>query len=571
MLPPCEPPVSPPASLGGDRGLLGWRRSEISDLGSSSRNLPQVHPSAERCWMVPEVESEEGAVLTGAGTGSADRVLLSGHPGDTALELPAEDSSVDGTEPEHFLGVAGAGGRHKKSWERIVPHYAPRLLPRTLRARQFEFHPSLPDLLLMGDKRGMVNVLDTEADEVHPGLLVGNCPLLGLVWMRHHPQYAVCGASHTGKIIFLKYDPQAKITEPALQRLRTAEGFPKLSSLSANCTDDFLLASGISPNIAIYDVQTGKVLTRAHGVHEHFINISRFCHTSPHVFATASWDHTCKVWDLRQALVADKPLKTVNTGGHNVMCVFSPDDRHVLCSGVDTRILQFEVRSWRQTPAQFPLRDPVHRERYRRSTYLADSRHFVTAATEESHMHLVGVDGQKHGVVDFRGVIQEWSQQGQGQGGATGFPVNHNSGAGLNAGSAAFDGTGATVQEVAAGVAMPFCLQVPRLAAQLESRLLTSRAPWLFSPRRGSGPNLQACRSGKQEIRSSAHHPHLVQGSVQLDDADPEGGSSRNNHEFVQSIRSHPTVKNRVGVLLSLTQGEQSYVSLVDLDPQVLK
>ena len=30
--------------------------------------------------------------------------------------------------------------------------------------------------------------------------------------------------------------------------------------------------------------------------------------------------------------------------------------------------------------------------------------------------------------------------------------------------------------------------------------------------------------------------------------------STRNNHEFVQSIRAHPTIKTRVGALLSLTQ-----------------
>jgi hypothetical protein len=568
-LPRCEPPVCPPpSSIVGDRsGGLGWRR-DITELGSSRAQLHRA--SSERgCWMVPEAESDSpGGLDREAGAGSADRVLLAGHPGDTAVEIPPEDSAMeDHGVPEQVLReCVGAGPVPKKCWERIVPHFAPRMLPRTLRARQFEFHPSLPDLLLMGDKRGMVNVLDTEADEVHPGLLVGNCPLLGLVWMRHHPQNAVCGASHTGKIIFLRYDPQAKTTEPALQRVRTAEGFPKLSSLSANCTDDFLLASGISPNIAIYDVQTGQVLSRAHGVHEHFINISRFCHTSPHIFATASWDHTCKVWDLRQPLVPDKPVKVVNTGGHNVMCVFSPDDRHVLCSGVDTRILQFEVRSWRQTPSQFPLRGAVHRERYRRSTYLANSRHFVTAATEESHMHLLGVDGQKHGVVDFRGVIQEWTH------GASGLNAPNLQGNGVSfQGHGGNDGSALSAHhEVQPPPQVPLCLQA--ITASAPSRLLAGRTPWIFSSQRGA--NLwQAPRSGRHDARNGngAKNQHLVQGSVQLDDADPEGGSSRNNHEFVQSIRSHPTITNRVGVLLSLTQGEQSYVSLVDLDPQVLK
>jgi len=522
-----------------------WRRefSEPAPLPSLSGPAGSSWlTSASPCYAAPEAAeaadiSASGdrlavSVLAGATLGN-DQLLAGGHPGDTALDVP-EDFA-------HTQEVASGARASGLTWERIVPHYPPQLLPRTLLTRQFEFHPTLPQVLLTGDKKGSVNILDTESDEVHQPLVVGSCPLLGLVWMRHHPQQAVCGASHSGKIMFLKYDPHARLSEPALQRLHTVEDFPKLSSLSSNCTDDFLLASGISPNVAVYDVQTGKVLHRAHGVHEHFINISRFSHNSPHIFATASFDHTCKVWDLRQPLKHDMPVKTLNTGSHNVMCVFSPDDRHVLCSGVDTRIMQFEVPSWRQTPEQFPLREPVHRERYRRSTYLASGQHFVTAATEESHMHVLSVDGKKLGVVDFRGVVQDWVDKGgQGIGGAN-------------------------------SAAEPCCLQVPRLAAQLESRILAGRAPWPFAGAQRS----PIC--GWQEHRIAGLGPyavgkpdHLVTGAVQLDDADLNGGSSRNNHEFIQSIRTHPVVKNRVGVLLSLTQAEQSYVALVDMDPRIV-
>jgi hypothetical protein len=41
-------------------------------------------------------------------------------------------------------------------------------------------------------------------------------------------------------------------------------------------------------------------------VHSHFINITRFANRSPHIFATASFDHSCKVWDLRQPLLRDQ-------------------------------------------------------------------------------------------------------------------------------------------------------------------------------------------------------------------------------------------------------------------------
>mmetsp|Transcript_83045 Transcript_83045/g.201253 ORF Transcript_83045/g.201253 Transcript_83045/m.201253 type:complete len:954 (+) Transcript_83045:63-2924(+) len=463
-------------------------------------------------------------------------------PEDPAMDLivdgeqTAEPAVAEERRPGYTL-LDRQGSGH--TWEHVVPHYSPRLLPRTQLARQFEFHPSWPEIMLTGDKKGSVNILNTETNEVHPPLVVGMCPMLGLVWMRHHPQKAVCGASHSGKITFLHYDPHAKSSEPALHCLQTVEEFPKLSSLSINCTDDFLLASGISPNIAVYDVQTGKVLLKSQGVHEHFINISRFCHNSPHIFATASFDHTCKVWDVRLPLLRDRPVKTLNTGSHNVMCMFSPDDKYMLCSGVDTRIMQFEVPSWRQTPDHFPMREPVHRERYRRSMYLATGRHFVTAATEESHMHLMTVDGRKLGVVDFRGVVQQWPET-----------KGHTTGS-----------RGLTAETC--------CLQVPRLAMQLESGICSARMPSHVTATHRWG------LAGREHTASLPHavgYPNesLVQGTVQLDDADPNGGSSRNNHEFIQSIRTHPSVKNRVGVLLSLTQAEQSYVAVVDMDPRTL-
>jgi hypothetical protein len=265
------------------------------------------------------------------------------------------------------------------------------------------------DVLLTGDRSGRVNVLSPSSEaDTSPPLAVGPTPVLALAWLRRHPETAVSGAARSGRISFLRYDPEAGPTESALHKVHDMEEFPQLSSLSANCTDDFLVASGISPDVAIYDVQTGRVLRVAAGVHEHLINISRFSHTSPHIFATASFDHTCRVWDLRLPLTRDHPVKTLHTGGYNVMCSFSPDDSYLLCSGVDTRISQFEVPSWRQTPETFPLREPQHQDRYRRSIYLETGRHFVTAATEEAHLNVLSVGGENIGVVDFQECGKHW-------------------------------------------------------------------------------------------------------------------------------------------------------------------
>lgn len=170
------------------------------------------------------------------------------------------------------------------------------------------------------------------------------------------------------------------------------------------------------------------------------------------------------------------------------MCVFDPEDRHLLCSGVDTRLRQYEVPTWNETPTSFPLRPPLHRERYRRATYLAGGRYIATAATEESHMHLLTTEGGNLGVLDFKGVLER----------------------------------------------LP---QASLLAAAAQRRPLPSR------------------------------RQRLVSGTVRLTDEESSGAG---DHEFVQSLRTHPLIKNRIGVLLSRTQSDQSYVAMVDIDPNYL-
>eukprot|EP00434_Breviolum_minutum_P017588 symbB.v1.2.015525.t1/scaffold1152.1/size135547/15 len=299
-----------------------------------------------------------------------------------------------------------------ESAERIMPHLPPLLIPGTQKCRQFEFHPQQPDVLLIGDKDGYAKILQVpedgpEAILLGPPTQVDSCALLALSWLRRSADVAVCGASCSGTIQFLRYFPDSR-NGPALASVgNVREKFPKLSSLSVNCSDNFLLASGISSSISVFDIETGLVMCRGSGVHEHFINISRFSNTSPHVFATASFDHSCKIWDLRRPLRS--PVKTLRTDGHNVMCTFSPDDRFFLSSGVDTRMTQFEVSTWEST--SMALRKPIHKERYRRSAYLANSKVIVSGSTEESHVHLLSVHGRKLGCVDFSNGLQDITAQ----------------------------------------------------------------------------------------------------------------------------------------------------------------
>lgn len=501
------------------------RRGAESEMRSLRRQVSEPVASTSVC-VLPRQVSEPAPQVLQREAGPCETIMALSDEEDALSEIPSESIRPEEHSASTFSSAPSPAMASSRDLEPIAPHYPPVLVPGTLRVRQFEFHPSLPDVILTGDKQGRVNAIDVESDAVHPALQVGVCPVLALSWMRHHPQYAVCGASHTGTIEFFKYSPDAPPNQPSLRCISALEEFPKLSSLSLNCTDDFLLASGISPNLAVYDVHTGKVLQRGFGVHDNFINISRFCNTSPHIFATASFDHACRVWDLRQPLTQATAVKTLHTAGRNVMCIFSPDDKYLLCSGVDTRMRQFEVPSWAEAPEKFALRQPMHEERFRRSTYLANSRFIVTGATEESHLHLMNTQGENLGVINFRGVLARRTKVPQ---------VPHE--------------------------ANPVRLATANFASRLEH--------WNIGPLFPTGQQPSAARQPAAWPQGHVPKRALITGHVLQRDLESRGtiaGSTPD--EFVQSIRAHPTRQNRVGVLLSHMNGEHSHVAMVDLDPQ---
>merc|ERR1719160_2271268 len=99
-------------------------------------------------------------------------------------------------------------------------------------------------------------------------------------------------------------------------------------------------------------------MTTFRGLHQNFTNIVRFANRQPHMFATASFDHTCKVWDLRQPLAADRAAASFQTDTLNVMCTFSPDDNSILCSGVDSTLQQFSLAATSRGPISMGPRAP---------------------------------------------------------------------------------------------------------------------------------------------------------------------------------------------------------------------
>lgn len=292
-----------------------------------------------------------------------------------------------------------------------LPHEG-RLLLASSGTRQFEFHPIRPSILLAGHNDGIISIINHEIDCTTHKLKLDTNPIIGLSWLHTHPQWAVCGASREGNVCLVNYQEESSgpIEHVCL------ESFQNLTSLSVNCTDEFFVTSGFSVDLGLYDLITGKKVTTFHGMHRHFINHCRFAHRSPHIFATASFDHTCKLWDLREPLVASNPVRLFETESLNMMCCFSPDDESVLCSGVDDALRQFNLaKDTSCHSSSFRLPATKSPTNYRRSSYLMDGNLIATACTEESQVRicLASHPYQHLGLVDFNGMLRKpwcWPQ-----------------------------------------------------------------------------------------------------------------------------------------------------------------
>lgn len=116
----------------------------------------------------------------------------------------------------------------------------------------------------------------------------------------------------------------------------TYDDFEQLTSVHVNSTDDQFLASGYSKNVALYDVSSGKRLQLFTNLHQEPINVAKFAHHSPFLFATSSFDNHVKMWDLRQK--PTQPCYTASSSRGNVMVCFSPDDHYLLVSSIDNEV-----------------------------------------------------------------------------------------------------------------------------------------------------------------------------------------------------------------------------------------
>lgn len=329
----------------------------------------------------------------------------------------AAEDRQQGSTPERWYRQATPPPDHGDPLQELLnapdsfqelPHER-RLVLSSSGARQFEFHPSRPDILLAGRKDGVISIINHEADRITHTLELDQYPILGLSWLHTNPQWAVCGVSQAGTVCLVNYQEDRL---GAMEHVRL-EPFSHLSSLSVNCTDEFFMTSGFCVDLGLYDLHTGRKVTTFRGVHQNFINIGRFSHRSPHIFATASFDHTCKLWDLREPVVSSKPVRLFKTESLNVMCCFSPDDKHILCSGVDDVLQQFNLaKDTSCHGSRFRLPSANSLTNYRRSLYLTNGDLVATAGTNESQVRIcLAAYPHRHlGHIDFKGALRDRRQ-----------------------------------------------------------------------------------------------------------------------------------------------------------------
>ncbi|CDJ51087.1 WD domain, G-beta repeat-containing protein, putative [Eimeria brunetti] len=339
-----------------------------------------------------------------------------------------------------------------------------------------------------------------------------------------------------------------------------------LSSVSVNSTDDYLLVSGRSADLTIHDVATGARLGTLSGLHSDSINIVRFAHSSPHLFVTASFDQTCRLWDLRQRISGHQPLLTVDTGSLSVMCCFDDSDEWLLCSGVDAALRQVCLRSATVFPESFAI-PPVNAEtNFRRAVYLQGGREFITAGTEEGFFRVFSRLGRDLGLVSLEGLLRPFIRVRSSQGLATladlqaellNLRIYLRSHMALGF-SAMSDAALAT----AAGVSRSSVAAVLRTALRHLSGGSTGLLDMEVLDRMWqavNGPGSPWFFIWQQGMRSE---PSLFQ--------DAGTGTPENNvvEEYVQSLRAHPQERRLVGALLATkdqvetVNGEASYVAM---------